>query len=106
MACQPVNGVTLSARSKKTLKIISDKIKFGNSLRPIMAGGTLFNALVNDRVIPVFFNVTSTDWVTLAQAMKSVNAITKRAVQTEIEQMILDTKGRKYLFWKNMYECY
>lgn len=106
MACQPISGVILSAGSKKALKIISDKIKFGNSLRPIMAGGTLFNALANDRVIPVFFNVTSTDWVALAQAMKSVNAITKRAVQIEIELMILDTKGIENLFWKSMYECY
>jgi hypothetical protein len=106
MACQPMNSVTLSAESKKTLKVIADKIKLGNYLKPIMAGGTLFNALVSDKAIPVIFNVTSTDWVTLAQALQSVNAITKRAVQTEIELMILNTTGKENIFWKNMYECY
>lgn len=106
MACQPMNSVHLSTQSKRTLKIIAEKIKLGNYLKPVMAGGALFNALVIDKAIPVVFNVKNTDWVTLAKAMKAVNAVAKRAVQTEIELMILNTTGKENLFWKNMYECY
>ncbi len=97
MPCVPMDGVSLSADSKKTLKDIAHKIKLGQMLKPILVGGTLFNALVSDKAIPVMFNVTSTDWGTLAQATKSVNAIVRRSVQTEIEMKILSTLGKENL---------
>jgi len=106
MRCIPLDGVALSPGSKKTLKEIADKLKFGKMLKPILAGGTLFNALASDKAIPAMFNVTSTDWSTLLQSMKSVNTIVKRSVQTEIEMKILSTSGKENMFWKNMYDCF
>jgi len=88
MKCQVINNITLSTESKKTLKVITEKIKLGAYSKPIMAGGVLFNALVHGK------------------SMKSMDAVTKRAVQMEIEIMILNTKGKENTFWKNMYECY
>ncbi len=106
MTCQVINNITLSVESKKTLKVITEKIKLGSYSKPIMAGGVLFNALVHGKAIPLIFSVTSTDWIALSKAMKSMDAVAKRAVQTEIELMILNTKGKENTFWKNMYECY
>lgn len=106
MACEPLNGVTLSPEGEKTLKTISKKIELGNALQPVLVGGTLVAALVSDKAIPVIFNVNATDWSMLAQAVKASNVITKRAVRTEIEMMILKTSGKENTFWKSLYECY
>jgi len=95
----------LSEKSQEALVNISDKVKLGNILKPILASATLFNALVNDRAIPVLFSVKYTDWEALTKAMKSVNAVVKRSVRTEVEYRILSTTGKERLFWKNMYEC-
>ncbi len=71
-----------------------------------MLGGVLFNAIVHDKVISQVFTVTSTDWLAVTQAMKSLDIITNKIVQTEIEEMMLITKGKEKTFWVNMYECY
>jgi len=54
----------------------------------------------------MIFNVTTTDWVALAQAIKSVNSITKRVIRQEIELMLLKTDGKEQKFWRSLYECY
>lgn len=106
MTCQTIKDIPLSIESKKSLKVIVEKIKLASYLKPIMLGGVLFNALVHDKAIPQIFTVTSTDWLTVAQAMRSLDEATKTAVKTEIKLMILDTKGKENTFWRNMHECY
>ncbi len=93
-------------REQKEPQSNSGKIKLASYLKPIMLGGVLFNALVHDKAIPQIFTVTSTDWLTVAQAMRSLDEATKTAVKTEIKLMILDTKGKENTFWRNMHECY
>ena len=105
MACPTLTGVILSPKGKKTLKDIARRAKLAKLLKPVMAAGTLFNALVDDEAIPVIFNVHSTDWVELARAMKSVDPIARQAIETEISMRVLDTTGKENTFWKNMYEC-
>jgi len=106
MACQSIKDISLSSEGKKSFDAITKKIKLGSYLKPIMLGGVLFNALVHDKAIPQVFTVTSTDWLTIAQAMKSLGIITNKIVRTEIEEMMLITKGKEKAFWVNMYECY
>lgn len=106
MVCAALTGVTLSPAGKKTLKDIAQRAKLATLLKPVMAASTLFNALVDNNAIPVIFNVQSTDWVALAKAMKSVDPIARKAIQTEISMRILDTTGKENTFWKYMYECY
>lgn len=106
MTCQTIKDIPLSSEGKKSLKVITEKIKLGKYLKPIMLGGVLFNAVVHDKAIPQIFTVTSTDWLMVAQAMNSLDVITKKIVRAEIEEMMLVTKGKEKIFWKNMYECY
>ena len=106
MTCQTMKDISLSSEDKKSLKVITEKIKLGKYLKPIMLGGVLPNAVVHDKAIPQIFTVTSTDWLTVAQAMKSLDTLTKEIVRKEIKLMILDTKGKEKTFWRNMRDCY
>jgi len=106
MTCQTIKDISLSSEGKKSFEAITEKIKLGKYLKPIMLGGGLFNALVHDKAIPQVFTVTSTDWLTITQAMKSLDIITNNIVRMEIAKMMLDTKGKEKTFWMNMYECY
>ncbi len=106
VTCQTIKDITLSNEGKKSLKAITEKIKLGKYLKPIMLGGVLFNTVVHDRAIPQIFTVTSTDWLAVAQAMKSLDTITKEAVRMEIKLMIIASKGKEKTFWRSMNECY
>ena len=106
--CEAITGLVLDKKSTDAIKRINDKKKYGNALAAMLSAGVFSSIFTRSNSVQVAYNISQTDWALYAEAMKSVPAITKRAIEKEVELMILDYKmqnNRKLLaFWKGMYE--
>jgi len=107
MTCPTLTNLILSKKGQEVFLDIKQATKWSQYLGVIMAGGTLINALANDRALPIIFSVNQTDWHTLAQAIKLIGNLTKVAIRNKAGYMALETTGDEHLFWRAMYEqCY
>lgn len=102
--CPSLENVKLSPEGQKALKNIQSVIKNSEILQKVLVGGTLINVLASDKVIPVAFNVTNTDWEMLAKAVKGVPAIAQNRIEQISGMMTLNTKGKERDFWKAIYQ--
>ena len=70
--------------------------------------GVISNIFTKSNSLQASYHITQTDWSIYAQSMKSVPAITKRAIEKEVELMIMHYQiknDQKLLaFWKGIYE--
>lgn len=106
--CETIVGLVLDKKSSDAIKRINDKKKYGNALAVMLSAGVFSSIFTKSNSLQASYNITQTDWVLYARAMKSVPAITKRAIEKEVELMIIDYQlksNRKLLsFWKGIYE--
>lgn len=101
--CPQISNMSISSEGKKALQDIQRIIKNADILQKTMLGGSLTNALLSNKAIPMTFNVGVTDWQALALAVKSVPGIARNRIQNVSGLMALRTKGRENAFWKAMY---
>jgi len=107
MTCPTLDNLTLSKKGEEILRDIKQATEWSQYLRIVMVGGTLLNALANDRALPLVFNVTQTDWHALSQAINSMSLFVKQAIRNKAAYMATETTGDEQLFWRAMYEqCY
>jgi hypothetical protein len=108
MPCEPILSFKIDKESQAALERIEEKTKLGKLLATTITAG-VFNSIFTKNKAPVAgWNITTTDWDLYAQAVNAIPAITKRAIQQEIDFMILHYSQRgKYdhnhaKFWRGM----
>lgn len=105
--CGPIIGLVLDSTSRQALEKISQKHKYGNALAAALSTGVLANIFVKNSAPQAAFNITQTDWDLYARSMSAVPQITKRAVEREVENMIihyeLNYDRQHLLFWKGIH---
>jgi len=105
--CKIIYGLKLDSKSQKTIKRINDRTNAGKALGVALSVGVFSNIFTRSSAAQVPLNIQQTDWILYTNAMKAVPIITKRAIQTDIEMMIIEYElnyNRELLdFWKGMY---
>lgn len=106
--CQPILGFRIDERSQATLERIESKTKLGKLLAITITAG-VFNSIFTKSKPPVAgYNITQTDWDLYAQAVSAIPVITKRAIQQEIDLILLHYNMRgnydhqHVQFWQGM----
>lgn len=102
--CPNINSLSMSREGQNALKEIRYKLKMGNMLQGFLAGGTLLNALLNDKALPTIFNVGTTDWLLLGKAIEGIPEISKNRVRLISGGMMLNTSGQEHEFWEAIYD--
>lgn len=107
--CEAIVGLVLDKKSSDTINRINNKKKYGNVLAVMLSAGVFSSIFTKNNSLQASYNITQTDWILYARSMKSVPAITKRAIEKEVKLMIIDyqlkNNNRKLLsFWKGIYE--
>jgi len=103
-SCPSIDNLSISNEGSRALNDIKRIMQNADILQKAMLGGTLVNALLSDKAIPMSFNVNMTDWQTLALAVKSVPGIAQNRIQNLSGRMALRTRGKENVFWKAMYD--
>ncbi|WP_444932060.1 hypothetical protein ACJJIF_09940 [Microbulbifer sp. SSSA002] len=107
MSCTTITGLNLDKASQSALDRIKEKKNIGNLLAATVTTG-VFNSIFTKNKPPVAaLNISQTDWELYSKAMASLPAIQKRAIQKEIDLMIIHYQMGKYdhnhiQFWKGM----
>jgi hypothetical protein len=105
--CEPIFSLVLDDKSRNTLESIKKKHAFGGALAGVVTLGVVSNIFTNSNSAQAAYNISHTDWVLYANAMKAVPVITRRAIEKDVEQMIVHYKinyDRKHLkFWEGIY---
>lgn len=105
--CEPIQNLVLDKTSLNTIKIIKKKRVYGDALAGMISVGVLSSIFTKSNAPQAAFNITQTDWTLYASAMKSVPIITRRAIEKEVEYMLIhyqqhyDSKHLK--FWQGIY---
>lgn len=105
--CEPIVGLILDRKSQEALQRIKKKPMLGNALASAISSGVLANLFVNNGPSQAAFSISQTDWILYARSMKAIPAITKRAIEQEVELMVVHYQAhydRKLLkFWEGLY---
>lgn len=105
--CEPIVGLVLDRKSQAALQRINRKPMLGSALASTISGGVLANIFANNRPPQAAFSISQTDWTLYARSMRAIPAITKRAMEKEVELMVLHYQthfDRKLLkFWEGLY---
>lgn len=105
--CVPLNNVKLDIISQKALKTIRDKKNAGDMLAATVTVGVFSSIFTKSNPPQAAFNITQTDWSLYTKAMKAVPVITKRAIEKEVEFMILHyqlhNNPKLLQFWQGVY---
>lgn len=96
--------------SRKTLRALKRKQNFSKALSAAVATGVVSNIFTKNTVPVTTFNIYQTDWSLFATAVRSIPDITARAIQKDINRMVLHYKmphNEKHLaFWEGIkYGC-
>ncbi len=105
--CEPIQGLVLDKESLDTIERIRKKQIFGDALAGVISIGVFLNIFTRSSSAQVSYNITQTDWILYSDAMNAVPIITKRAVEKDVEDMIVHFQlnyDRKQLkFWEGIY---
>ncbi|BFM05902.1 hypothetical protein GCM10025791_21740 [Halioxenophilus aromaticivorans] len=107
MPCSPISGFRLDSESRAALQRINDNKKITKYLGTALSLG-VFNSIFTKSEPPVAaFNITQTDWELYSKAMNALPSIQKKAIQKEIDLMIIHYQMGKYdhqhvQFWQGM----
>lgn len=104
--CQSVIAITLDKESIKALKRIEQRLAAGNALAAILSIGIFSSIFSRSNVPTAAFNITQTEWGLYFEAMQGIPAITRAAVEKDIDLMIIhyniDYDYKHIQFWKGM----
>ncbi len=103
-SCPSITSFSLSLNGQRELRDIQEILKVSQWLQTLLVGGSLLNALANDRVIPSVFSITTTDWALLGKAVSGVPIIAQNRIEQISGLMALRTRGKEHEFWQAMYD--
>jgi len=107
MSCTPITNLTLDDDSKAAVERIRKNQNFARVSSATLTAG-VFNSIFTKNSTPVAaYNISQTDWNLYSQAMAALPIIQKRAIQKEIDVMILHYQMGRYdhkhiQFWQGM----
>jgi hypothetical protein len=104
-----LHGVQLQPCCIKTVKIINGRIKRANTLQIAMPACIFVQMFLgpSKSEISTLYSVSSTDWGLLAEAIRSINTIVKRAVLNDAAgEMVNHPSGQLGDFWTGIYEAF
>ena len=105
--CEPIQGLVLDKESLDAIERIKNKHIFGDALAGVISIGVFSNIFTRSNASQVAYNITQTDWILYSNAMNAVPLITKRAIEKDVEGMIVHfhlNHDRKQLkFWESIY---
>lgn len=105
--CETIYGLALDKKSLEAIERIKKKRIYGNALAGVISIGVFSNIFTRSNAPQAAYNITQTDWSLYANAMKAVPIITRRAIEKEVEHMIVHYQphyDRKQLkFWERIY---
>ncbi len=105
--CETIYGLVLDEESLDAVEGIKKKRIYGNALASVISSGVFSNIFTRSNAPQAAYNITQTDWSLYADTMKAVPMITRRAIQKEVEHMIVHYQlhyDRKHLkFWEGIY---
>jgi len=114
MTCRPIQGLKLDKVSRDALKDLAERRRIAKVLNYLLPAAVTLNALSTDRALVASYNISATDYESLAKGMMAIPRIYKNRVYTISNLMILQhytpattAEERKLRqFWENMsYHC-
>ncbi|XOB60580.1 hypothetical protein ACMC56_08155 [Campylobacterota bacterium DY0563] len=102
MVCSKIDSLTLSIGSQKDLKEIKYVLDASSQLEKFLPAATIFLIFSSSTVGGKAFSLSQTDFEGLVKAIKSINPIAKRKINFIINERIIKSSGKEYLFWKGL----
>ena len=100
MECPSIDGITFNARSKEAINAIRRKKRVGKVMNPVIGAGTLVNIFAGNHPIEATYNLSSTDFRAMSQAMLAVPQITRNAIRQEAElAWYYSSNSKEKIFW-------
>ncbi len=106
MECPTLEGLSFDQRSREGIARIQRIEEFSQVLKMSIALGTLANIFAGSNAAEAAYNIYSTDWVALAEALNAIPALQRRLIFQEAALQMMDhaNQRRQYLFWKAIME--
>ncbi len=114
MTCRPIQGLKFDEKTRDALLDLAKRRRIAKILNYLLPSAVTINALMTDRVFVASYNITSTDYESVATAMQTLPRIYRNRVETISHYMIfthysnpVTPQERKLqIFWENMsYHC-
>ena len=102
MECIFVNDVTFSQESVDAIEDIRRRSQMTVALSKIMPVGVMVNIFLGNGVLKSSYNISQTDFESLAKAMASLPVIQRKVIRDIAMMQALSHSGKEAQFWRGV----
>lgn len=102
MQCISINNITFDQDSLDAIREIRKKRQLLATLSVAMPVGTMANIFLGNGVLKSSYNITQTDFTTLAQAVRGLPAIQRKIIRDIAAMQALSHFGKESMFWRGI----
>jgi biotin transporter BioY len=102
MKCMPINNITFDHDSLEAIREIRKKRQLLATLAIVMPVGTMANIFLGNGVLKSSYNITQTDFATLAKAVHGLPAIQRKIIRDIAAMQALSHFGKESMFWRGI----
>jgi hypothetical protein len=102
MECIPINNITFDHVSLEAIREIRRKRQLTATLSIVMPAGTMANIFLGNDVLKSSYNITQTDFATLAKAIRGLPAIERKIIRDIAAMQALSHFGTESIFWRGI----
>lgn len=102
MVCSKIDSLILTRSSQIDLQEIKYTLDASKQLEKFLPTATIILIFSSSTAGGKAFSLSQTDFSGLIKAIKSVNPIAKRKINFIINEQIIKSSGKEYLFWKGL----
>jgi hypothetical protein len=102
MKCIPINNITFDHESLEGIREIRKKRQLLSSLSIAIPVGTMANIFLGNGVLKSSYNITQTDFATLAKAVRGLPAIQRKIIRDIATMQALSHFGKESIFWRGI----
>jgi len=102
MKCTSIHSVTFNQESVEAIREIRRKRQLLNSLAVVMPVGAMTNIFLGNGALKSAYNISQTDFTTLAKAIHGLPAIHRKVIRDIAAMQALSHSGKESLFWRGV----
>lgn len=102
MQCVSLDEVKFTQSSKAAIEEIRRVSKAWNTLSKILPGSVMLTIFAGNKPLVSAYNISQTDFETLAKAMKSLPAIQRKVIRDIAIMQALERGGKEGKFWRGI----
>jgi hypothetical protein len=102
MECIPIDNLSFDYESLEAIRDLRKRRQIVDVLSIALPVGAMANIFLGNGVLKSSYNITQTDFVTLAESIRGLPSIERKVIRDIASLQALSHFGKEFLFWRGV----